>query len=86
MTGNYYSVLGVQPFLGRLLDREDDSDKEPRLVAVLEYDVWRRRFGGDPTITRRQIVLNGVSFSIVGVTPRGFVGTSLHPPASVTVP
>ena len=86
VTGNYYSVLGVQPFHGRLLDRQDDSDKEPRLVAVLDYDFWRRRFGGDPTITGRQIVLNGVPFAIVGVTPRGFVGTSLHPPASVTVP
>jgi predicted permease len=86
VTGNYYSVLGVQPFLGRLLDREDNSDKDPHLVAVLDYDFWRRRFGGDIAITSRQIVLNGVSFSIVGVTPRGFVGTSLHPPAGVTIP
>ena len=62
MTGNYYSLLGVQPVLGRLLDREDNSDKEPRLVAVLEYDFWRRRFGGDPGVTSRQIVLNGIRF------------------------
>jgi hypothetical protein len=48
VTGNYYSVLGVRPILGRLLDREDSNDTDPHLVAVLDYDFWRRRFGGDP--------------------------------------
>jgi predicted permease len=86
VTGNYYSVLGVRPVLGRLLDLQDNSDTDPRPVAVLDYDFWRRRFGGDPTVTSRQIVLNGISFSIVGVTPRGFVGTTLGVPPNVTIP
>lgn len=86
VTGNYYSVLGVRPFLGRLIDREDNNERNPRLVAVLQYDYWRGRFGGDPSITDRQIQLNGASFSIVGVAPPGFTGTSLRPPASVTIP
>jgi predicted permease len=86
VTGNYYSVLGVKPFLGRLIEPGDNSATDPRLVAVLDYDFWRRQFGGDPGITGRQIVLNDVSFSIVGVLPRGFVGTSLGPPARLTIP
>ena len=86
VTGNYHSVLGVQPFLGRLLDPQDNDERNPHLVAVLDYDFWRQRFGSDPSVATRHIVLNGVSFSIVGVAPRGFAGTSVDPPASVTIP
>ena len=86
VTGNYFPVLGVRPALGRLLDRQDDDGREPRQVAVLDYDFWQRRFGGDSAITRRHIVLNGVSFAIVGVAPREFTGTTLGRPADVTIP
>jgi predicted permease len=84
--GNYYSVLGVQPFLGRLIGPEDDSETDPHLVAVLSYDFWRSRFGGDRSVAGRQVVLNGISYAIVGVAPRGLLGTSLDMSPGLTVP
>lgn len=86
VTGNFYSALGIQPAVGRLLERRDDADTDANLVAVLDYDFWRRRFGGDPSVIGRTIVLNDVAFAIVGVTPRGFTGISVHEPANVTIP
>jgi predicted permease len=84
--GNYYAVLGVNAFLGRFIGPEDDRQSDPRLVAVLSYDFWRSRFGGDPAIAGRQVVLNGVSYSIVGVAPRKFLGTSSDGARGLTVP
>ena len=86
VSGSFYSALGVQPAAGRLLTRQDDVRTDEHLVAVLDYEFWRRRFGGDASAVGRTIALNGVSFSIVGVTPRGFGGTAIGPPAHVTVP
>jgi predicted permease len=86
VSGNYYSVLGgVKPVIGRLLDRADDDEKDARAVTVLEYDFWQRRFGGDPNVLNRQIVLNGTSFAIVGVVPRGFAGTTVGESVSLTI-
>ena len=84
--GNYYSVLGVDAFIGRLIGPEDDRATDPQLVAVLSYDFWRTRYGGDRAIPGRQVVVNGLSYSIVGVAPREFVGTSFDGTASLTVP
>jgi len=85
-SGNYYSVLGVQPAAGRLLERRDDTDTDANRVAVLDHEFWQRRFGGDPSVVGRTIALNDISFSIVGVTPPGFTGIALTPPANVTIP
>ena len=84
--GNYYSVLGVDPFIGRLIGPEDDRASDPALVAVLSYDFWRSRYGGDRAIPGRQVVVNGIPYSIVGVAPPEFVGTSFDGTASLTVP
>ena len=86
VSGNYYSAVGVQPAVGRLIVPTDDQPGDPQLVAVLDYGFWRQRFGADPNVVGRQIVLNGVSFSIVGVTPRGFFGTAFGPPPGITIP
>ena len=71
VTANVFSVLGIQPALGRtFLPDEDQLGKEH--VVVLSDGLWRRRFNGDPSIVNQNITLNGESFTVVGVMPRGF--------------
>jgi predicted permease len=70
-TANFFSVLGVEPYLGRTFQAGDDVPNGPR-VAVLTYGLWQRRFGGDPGVLGRGITLNGQSFTVVGVLPSTF--------------
>ena len=69
VTGRFFDVLGVQPRYGRALTAGDDVMGAPNVV-VLGYDLWRRRFAGDPNIVGRTIVLDGVTRAVVGVMPR----------------
>ena len=71
VTANVFSVLGVEPALGRtFLPDEDQLGRQQ--VVVLSDAFWHRRFNGDPSILNRNITLNGESFTVVGVMPRGF--------------
>jgi predicted permease len=85
-SGNYYAGLGVQPLLGRLLTDEDDKPNATP-VAVLSYRYWQKRFGGDAGIVGKQINLNNVAFTVIGVTPQGFDGTGqVGDTRDITVP
>ena len=70
VTPNFFDVLGVQPAVGRPFTAQEDKAHSP--VAVLGYDLWRRRFGGDESIVGRAILLNGVRTKVVGVMPKDF--------------
>ncbi len=73
VSGNYYDGLGVQAWLGRTItDQDDRAGAGP--VALLSYRYWQRRFGGDQAIIGKQINLNNVAFTVIGVTPPGFEG------------
>ena len=74
VSGNYFAGLGVQALLGRLLT-EDDDQAAASAAAVLSYRYWKQRFGGNPTVVGRQINLNNVGFTIIGIAPPGFEGT-----------
>jgi predicted permease len=74
VSDNYFSVLGVQPLLGRWFAAGDDD--KVTTSAVLSYGYWRW-LGADPNIVGKTLKLNGVPFTIVGVAPRRFVGTIL---------
>src|SRR5947209_8847769 len=74
VSGNYFAVLGVPAFLGRTIDESDDK-AAAGAVAVLSHGYWQRRFNGDRDVINKQINLNGVAFTIAGVTPPGFEGT-----------
>jgi len=74
VSGNYFAALGVQPAAGRLLTDEDDKAGAPP-VAVLSHRYWQKRFGGDAAIVGKQINLNNVPFTVVGVSAKGFEGT-----------
>jgi predicted permease len=86
VTGDYYTILGVGAVIGRTIVRDDSSDSGFRPVAVLGYDYWQRRFGGDPGALGRVIHIEGVAYTVVGVTPRSFFGLQRSRGADITVP
>jgi putative ABC transport system permease protein len=75
VSGNVFSTLGVQPALGRLLGAGDDVTPDGHPVAVISYDFWQRRFGGDAAVVGRTFRLGDRVTEIVGVTARDFTGT-----------
>lgn len=77
VTGNYFSVLGLTSYRGRLLNPLDDHDS--RDVTVISYRVWMRLFSGDPGWIGRSIDINGRSVEIVGVTAPEFFGETVEP-------
>jgi predicted permease len=74
VTGTYYSGLGVRAIRGRTIVPEDDRQAAAP-VAVITYDYWQRRFGGDPAIVGSHIDVDGFAATIIGVTPPDFRGT-----------
>src|SRR3954447_13482600 len=77
VSGNYFDVLGVKPMLGRAFLPEEDQTPDSHPVAVLSYNCWQRRFGGDPAIVGKTVQFNSRPFTIVGVSPKGFIGTEV---------
>jgi len=71
VTPNFFSVLGVDPALGRTFAPDDDSFAGPRAI-LLGWSLWQRRFGADPTIVGRRIEVDGQPTTVVGVMPEGF--------------
>src|SRR5215510_6694451 len=86
VSGSYFPVLALRPALGRLLDSNDDKLVGESRVVVLSYNYWSSRFGLDPTVLDRQLIVNGQSLTIVGVAPKGFDGTTIGIRPAVFVP
>ncbi len=72
VTANTFSTLGVAPMLGRTFTDSEDLPNGP-LVVVLGFGLWNRRYGADPSIVGRSILINGVPNEVVGVMPPSFV-------------
>jgi len=70
-SANLFTVLGVEPALGRGFRAGEDEPGQPR-VAVVSHALWRRKLGGDPAAIGSTIILNGEPFTVVGVAPAGF--------------
>ena len=68
---NLFTLLGTDAILGRTFAPDDGKPEQPR-VAVLSFGLWQRRFGGDPTIVGRKLILNGNETTVIGVLPVGF--------------
>jgi len=73
-SANYFEVLGVKPILGRTLLASGANERTGSPEAVLGYDLWQSRFGGDPSIVGMTTQINLHTYTIVGVAPRGFQG------------
>lgn len=72
--GTYFPVLGVKPAIGRLIGPQDDRPGAASAVAVISFEWWRSRFHFDPGILGRQILVENLPVTVVGVAPLGFVG------------
>ena len=86
VSGNYFRVMGVGAVVGRVLTPDDDRTPSGHPVAVLSYPFWQRRFGGDPGIVGREIVVNNVPLTVVGVSQAGFIGSFMGTEIGVFLP
>ena len=90
VSGNYFSVLGVTPAIGRVFTPDDDRDPDSAATAgsvvVLSDGFWDRQFGRDPAVIGRTILIGRTRATVVGVTPRGFVGEIIGNAADGWVP
>jgi macrolide transport system ATP-binding/permease protein len=77
VTGNYFEMLGVKPALGRVISTEDDTQPGAHPVTVLGYQSWRQRFGADPAVIGKSVIVNGRSYTVIGVAAQGFFGTEI---------
>src|SRR5271170_7182546 len=82
VSGNYFSLLGAQPLLGRTIAPSDNATPGSGAVAVLSYHFWRQSLSADPAILGKTLTINGTPFSVVGVMPEQFHGikVELEPP------
>jgi predicted permease len=86
VSGNYFDMLGVKPLRGRVLHQDDDLKKGAHPVAVITYNCWQRRFAADPDIAGKRVKVNGLDYTVLGVTPKEFVGTELIFTPEIFVP
>jgi len=81
VSGNLFGVFGLQPALGRLLTPNDDLTPGAHPVAVLSYDYWTRRFARESNVIGKTFRMGNDRFEIIGIAPKGFIGTE---PGAVT--
>ena len=86
VSGSYFSTLGVEAFAGRTFTPAEDKVPGQNPVAVISYGYWRRRFALSPSVIGKTIDLNGVPFTIIGVTSPRFFGIEVGRSPDVTVP
>jgi predicted permease len=84
VSGGYFQVLGVKPLLGRIFTAEDDRADSPH--AVLSYHYWQRRFGANPDVLGKTLTVGNALLTIVGVTPRGFIGETAGQQPDLWIP
>jgi predicted permease len=85
VSGQYFEVVGIKPYLGRLLERADD-DHPGANAAVIAYPAWKSFFASDPNVVGKKVRVNKHPYTIVGVTPEGFYGTEKFLMADIFVP
>jgi predicted permease len=87
VSGNYFTMLGVKPAIGRVFNSdEDDRAYMGHPVVVLGYDYWTTRFARDPSVVGRKILVNDYAMEIVGVSAQGFAGLDPAVSPQIRVP
>ncbi|MGH9592399.1 MAG: ABC transporter permease, partial [Bryobacteraceae bacterium] len=86
VSGNFFDVLGVRPFLGRMFAASDDGAPGANPVIVLEHGFWTRRFGADRSIVGKTVRINNLPMTVIGVSKPGFRGVVQGTPADLFVP
>jgi putative ABC transport system permease protein len=86
VTGNYFEVLGVPPAIGRVFSADDDRVPGGHPLVVLSHNYWTRRFGGDPNVLNKTLLVNNTEMTVVGVAHAGFTGIQVGQTPDVFVP
>src|SRR5580658_11084058 len=86
VSGNFFPVLGIGAAIGRVFNASDDLIQGGHPLAVLSYGYWRARFGADPGIVGKQIVINGRALTIIGVSRVGFDGVEPGRAPQIRIP
>ncbi|MGH7467421.1 MAG: ABC transporter permease [Longimicrobiales bacterium] len=86
VSGSYFALLGIRPALGQLFTPADDQTMGSHFVVVVSHRFWENRLGANPAVLNQTVIVNGQPMTIVGVTPRGFDGTTLGSRPAVYVP
>jgi len=86
VSGTYFPVLGVGAAIGRTFAQEDDFIPGGHPVAMLNYSYWKSRFGGDPDIVGKTLVVNAHNYTVVGVAQKDFNGVELGRSPEIFVP
>jgi predicted permease len=86
VSGTFFSTLGVNPILGRTFGEDDDRIPGGSPVAVASYAWWKRRFGGAPSIIGEKMSIGSTVYTIIGVTPQEFFGTTVGESPDVWIP
>jgi predicted permease len=85
VSGNYFSVLGVNAMQGRVLTNEDDAAAAPP-AAVISNLYWQQKLNSDPQVVGKSVLLNGTAFTVVGVMPQQFFGVRMRRPPDFWLP
>jgi predicted permease len=86
VSGNYFSVLGVNALYGRVITPDDDSGPGAHPVAVVSYGFWKNKLGENPNIVGQTLRINNYPFTLVGVAPPGFYGDTVGDAQDLWVP
>src|SRR5262249_41155224 len=86
ISGNYFSMLGVQPALGRLISPVDGEFGGTEPIVVLGHSYWVHQVAKDTSIVGKQIKLGGTSFTVIGIVPESFHGTSSFAESDAYIP
>ena len=76
VSGNYFAMLGVNAALGRTFAANEGVELDDAAVTVISHGLWERSFGADPQVIGRNVTVNGHSFTVIGVAPREFTGST----------
>src|SRR6266853_2626996 len=86
VSGQYFEVVGIKPFLGRVLERADDDHPGASEAAVISWSAWQSDFGADPNVVGTTVRIDKHPYTIVGVAPEGFRGTEKIAQLDIFVP
>ena len=86
VSGNYFSVLGVNALYGRVITPDDDSGPGAHPVAVVSYDFWKNKLGENPNVVGQTLRINNYPFTVIGVAPPGFYGDTVGDAQDLWVP
>jgi hypothetical protein len=86
VSGRYFQVMGAQPLVGRLIGPEDDVSGGGNPIAVVTWRYWREKLGGETNVLNQTVKVNGQPFTVVGIAPPSFTGTTVGSEPNLFLP